>query len=275
MTLFTILAITLHAIFANTLLTSPVDAAFSVTNQAKLTYSATQVSSDTAKICVQGNIDSNQWIGFGIPAPNAPSMVGADLVISFPTPAKDVAANGSVTMLLGFGKRSVEMPFFSKYGVPTIDSSSYENGLLKACFLRPFAPTGPSQDSNGNAIVQNVLNKGPSTYLWSMGTVYTDNTGSTYPIVHTSRNAVGNIDLFSTDVTMVDPNGLPPTPNTTTTNPSPTVTTPNPTTTTTKQSSGARGRFNNMSLHRNNMIFVWLEVLTLGLVGIVSFAITF
>ncbi|KAJ3320907.1 hypothetical protein HDU76_000191, partial [Blyttiomyces sp. JEL0837] len=176
---FGILVFTLHAIIAVTLLIFPAQAAFSVTiNEinSTLTYSATQVSSDTAKICIQGNIASNQLIGFGIPAPNAIGMIDDDLVLSYPTPPKDLTTRGPVSVLLGFGVQGqAEFPTFSDNGLSQTDSSSYDNGLLKACFLRPFpfTPTGENHDAYGKPIPQNVLNQGPAAYLWALGNLNT------------------------------------------------------------------------------------------------------
>ncbi|KAJ3016771.1 UNVERIFIED_CONTAM: hypothetical protein HDU68_012032 [Siphonaria sp. JEL0065] len=96
-----------------------------------ITFAGKLVDSETVQICVEGMVEQNNYIGFGIPkAPGFPRMLGSDFYIFYTTPQ-----NAQVEFMYGLGLGDeIEISYSSN-----VLSSSYERGVLKACFSRRVA----------------------------------------------------------------------------------------------------------------------------------------
>ncbi|KAI8616654.1 hypothetical protein BC830DRAFT_178502 [Chytriomyces sp. MP71] len=148
-------------------------------------YSATPSENGTVIICMNGTVDTNTWIGFGIPLDNG--MIGADLTIAWAD-----GADQSVRWLHGVGGGRFEQPVFVQDNsatavnetiVSNVAESVYEGGELLACFERPVIATSGSRGRN--------VPLGPKTFLWATGPVL-----DSIPLKHVNQGAIGGVSLL-------------------------------------------------------------------------------
>ncbi|KAJ3266496.1 hypothetical protein HDU77_000596 [Chytriomyces hyalinus] len=169
-----------------------VHALFTVAN---FTFSATQTNATTALVCITGAVPIDTYIGFGIPfVASEPYMARSDLTIVYATASK------SIVQLHGRGMLA-DSPFYADDAVmerptaqvPVPGNSSYENGVLKACFSRPLNYT--SSSGSEEQVLGNNLVVGNSTYMWSTGQVL-DGMALSHMHDDAHRGSVAGVNLF-------------------------------------------------------------------------------
>ncbi|KAI8828077.1 hypothetical protein BJ741DRAFT_627717 [Chytriomyces cf. hyalinus JEL632] len=171
-----------------------VHALFTVAN---FTFSATQTNATTALVCITGAVPTDTYIGFGIPfVASEPYMARSDLTIVYANASK------SIVQLHGRGMLS-DGPFYADDAVmerpttqvPVPGNSSYENGVLKACFSRPLNYTSSSSSGSEEQVLGNNLVVGNSTFMWSTGQVLD---GMALSHIHDDahRGSVAGVNLF-------------------------------------------------------------------------------
>ncbi|KAJ3303182.1 hypothetical protein HDU76_005392, partial [Blyttiomyces sp. JEL0837] len=187
-----------------TLLTKTL-ATFTDTANKGITFTATELGPskpNQAKVCLSGKVDTNTWIGFGVPANNSdPHMFGADLVMVYPGngTAGVQLAHGYGTFLEGnnfapITKNDTEVTLLS-------EESSYTNGVLTACFTRPMIVSNVRiQPSRGQSYIPRNISNANLNYLWALGPVINGITRH-----HTARGSVLNVNLFSTSSNTSNP----------------------------------------------------------------------
>ncbi|KAJ3231538.1 hypothetical protein HDU78_007692 [Chytriomyces hyalinus] len=179
-------------VLRNVTLLLQVHALFTVAN---FTFSATQTNATTALVCITGAVPIDTYIGFGIPfVASEPYMARSDLTIVYATASK------SIVQLHGRGMLA-DSPFYADDAVmerpttqvPVPGNSSYENGVLKACFSRPLNYT--SSSGSEEQVLGNNLVVGNSTYMWSTGQVL-DGMALSHMHDDAHRGSVAGVNLF-------------------------------------------------------------------------------
>ncbi|KAJ3240980.1 hypothetical protein HDU81_002149 [Chytriomyces hyalinus] len=158
------------------------------------TFSATLTNATTALVCITGAVPTDTYIGFGIPlVASEPYMARSDLTIVYAN------ASNAVVQMHGRGMLS-DGPFYADDAImerPTIQvavpaNSSYENGVLKACFSRPLNYTNVPEEQQ---VLGNNLIVGNSTFMWSTGQVL-DGMALSHMHDDAHRGSVAGVSLF-------------------------------------------------------------------------------
>ncbi|KAJ3012810.1 UNVERIFIED_CONTAM: hypothetical protein HDU68_001021 [Siphonaria sp. JEL0065] len=107
------------------------------------------LNESNAIVCVNGEVEANMYIGFGIPRnPDEPHMMAADLTIVF-------YDGTNIFIQHGRGMAADRLKFINDADtdietleVFSTNSSSYKDGILQVCFERPLEITGYGQGLN-------------------------------------------------------------------------------------------------------------------------------